>query len=60
MRHREGLTRAGDPEQNLVLLTARETFAQFVDCLWLVAGRLELRAQLKRLADIVLRTFGDK
>jgi len=41
MRHRKSLARAGDAEQHLVLLAAREAFAQFVDRLRLVAGRLK-------------------
>src|SRR5207302_3443683 len=60
MRHREGLARAGDPEQHLVALAAFEPLAQFVDRLRLVAGRAILRREPERFLDIALRAFGNE
>ena len=60
MRHREGLARAGDPEQHLLALAALDAFDQFVDRLRLVAGRLEFRRNPEFPPDISLRAFGDE
>ena len=60
MRHREGLARAGDPQQHLVALAAVDPLAQLVDRLRLVAGGLELGGEREFSADIALRAFGDK
>ncbi len=58
MRHREGLARAGNAEQHLLALAAGDPLAQFLDRLRLVARRPEFGLQLKRPADIALRTLG--
>ena len=60
MRHGKGLARAGDAEQHLVALVARDPLAQFVDRLRLVAGRAEFGSDRERLADIAVRAFGDE
>jgi hypothetical protein len=60
MRHRKRLARAGDPEQHLVALAARQPLAQLVDRLRLIPGRLELGAKAERSFDIALRAFGDE
>src|SRR5262249_55525258 len=58
MRHRKGLARAGDAEQHLVALAARQPVADLVDRLRLVAGRAELGGQAEFASDIAERTLG--
>src|SRR3546814_1981809 len=52
MRHREGLARAGDAEQNLVALARREVLGQLADRLRLVARRLVVGGNLQRNAAL--------
>ena len=48
MRHGEGLARAGDAQQHLILLALPQPVDELVDRLRLVARRLELGDQLER------------
>ena len=54
LRHGEGLARAGDAEQHLVLLAAFEARHQFGDGGGLVAGGLVIRNELERAPALKL------
>ena len=51
--HGEGLARAGDAKQHLVLLARAETFHQLLDSAGLVAARLVAGHQLKIHGKII-------
>ena len=59
MRHREGLARAGNPEQDLVAVSVVDARDELRDRLRLIAGRLEAGDDLEGDAQIVARAFGD-
>jgi hypothetical protein len=51
LRHREGLARAGDAEQHLMLVAALEAVDELVDGARLIAGELEIRDEGKTVVD---------
>ena len=56
----EGLSRAGDTQQHLIHLIVLDAGDQFRDRLRLIARRLELADDLKRLARVLRRHVGFK